>query len=148
MKTLSARTGTLIGVISKEEADEMVKSYAAPDNQTKCVWFSLEEMDQMVTILKTEKMYGWDTDGVRIYFGTYTTGTIGTQPKNYLGLNTLIMVSTMAVKSEAGEVLYHEDYFDHIQVIPEPGDKAIISDPQNRGELCQPNCSGATLPTS
>lgn len=143
MVTLSTTSRALIGEISQSDASTMVKAYGALPTETKSVWFSLEQIDQMVTLLKSEKLLNCGTDGLRIYFGTYTEDTLGEdEPASYIGMDTLVLVSTRSVVNSAGVTLYHEDYFDHLQMSTDkPG-----ATPENRGELCQPNCSGATLP--
>ena len=142
MNSLKLVDKALIGEISQDDASKMVYAYNNTDSpkNTKSVWFSLEQMDQLVTLLKAEKLVGLDTDGVRIYSGTYTDETIGAQPKAYLGRDTVIFVSTKAFRdTDTGEVLYHEDYFEHLE-LPKYGN------PENNGELCPSHCDGTTLP--
>lgn len=123
------------GEISKEEAKVMIEAYGADARtagagKTKCVWFSLEQMDKIVTLLKAEKLLGMGTDGLRVYFGKYVKND--KVPEDLVGKETVIFVST---KDDNG---VHKDYFEHLE-LPSP------IRPENRGELCQPNCDGVTL---
>ena len=130
----------LSGEITQAEAIEMVTAYGADKNKvTKAVWFGLEQMDKIVTLLKAEKLLGRGTDGVRLYFGKYTADTIGNQPADYIGRNTILYVSTYEAVDEQNEK-YHQDYFDGLE-LPLHSKMA----PENRGELCQPHCKGATM---
>lgn len=123
------------GEISKDEAQQMIKAYGADQiiagtRKTKCVWFSLEQMEKIVTLLKAEKLLGMGTDGLRVYFGKYVKND--KVPEDLVGKETVIFVST---KNDNG---VHKDYFEHLE-LPVP------MNPENRGELCQPNCEGVEL---
>ncbi|MBD1362389.1 hypothetical protein IDJ77_01085 [Mucilaginibacter sp. ZT4R22] len=149
----------LIGEISQADAQKMVAAFPSPANDpnyTKSVWFSLEQMDQLVTLLKSEKLMGAETDGVRIYFARYVDGLVPPPPAEYKDRNTVIFVSTKAVgraqTADNQETTFHEDYFTGLS-FPAPneagGDGSIkmkTSGAENRGELCQPRCQGVTLP--
>jgi hypothetical protein len=126
------------GPLTKQAAEEMVKAYSArsaeknpAEKNTKCVWFSLEQMDRILTLLKAEKLSGKGTDGLRVYFAQYTEKTAGGD-KHLIGKNTVVFVSTRA------DGKMHQDYFDNLKL-------ASYMLPENRGELCQPHCTGTEL---
>ncbi|RWY50085.1 hypothetical protein [Mucilaginibacter gilvus] len=146
----------LIGAITEDDARKMVTAYDSIGNKvTRAVWFGLEQLDQMVTLVKSESMLGSGADGIRIYFAQYTKDTLNGMPAEYEGKNTVIFVSTRAVArtptEEDPSKTYHEDYFDGLKFpsFEERADAPIeikVADPENRGELCQPRCQGVTLP--
>ena len=99
---------------------------------TRSVWFNLDTLDNLVTLLKAERiaMQKGDTakkdsvaDGVRIYFGRYKKD--GQRKER----NTVIFVSTYWV--EKGK--FHQDYLNKV---------LKRSEPINNGELSPPNTLG------
>ncbi len=144
---LKTTEAMVIGDISKETALAMIK--AANDSAlsqrssnsniapvTHCVWFSLEQINRMVTILNHEKLVGMGTDGVRVYFGKYSFETAPDEHKEYADRDTILFVSTKAHPNGSS----HMDYFEHFVVEPP---KEMV--PENRGELCEPKsaCIGS-----
>lgn len=121
------------GSITEAEAREMVHAYTIENpGNTKCVWFSLAQIDKIHTYLKEEEKAGMGTDGLRVYFGQYTKNILELPAENDLiGRNTVIFVSTKLDPDG-----FHEDYFNRL----DNSDSA-----QNRGELCLPNCGGTKL---
>jgi hypothetical protein len=108
-------------------------------NDTRCVWFSIEQLENLVKKVRCEK-----GDGVRFYLAAYNVNCMpdSTYNTNYMDHTTLIMVST---KSKSGK---HFDYYGKNENGIDVG-AIITSDPENRGEMCPPpsNCTpeGATL---
>ncbi|AYL96222.1 hypothetical protein [Mucilaginibacter celer] len=137
-----------IGEISQADAQEMVTAYnAAQNGLTKSVWFGLDQIEELVKRLKDEQAAGFGTDGLRVYFARYTENTIPEGQRQFIGKNTVVLVSTKKVKGENG-IEFHEDYFDGIEPNQKKVEKTISSKdspPENRGELCQPQCNGTKL---
>ncbi len=141
---------TALGSIPAEDAIDMIKEAAKPRTQiaiekpeetTHCVWFNLEQINNMVARLNLEKLFGYKTDGIRVYFGRYTERTVPKDHPEYIGRDTVLFVSTkkQVYKDEQDkEHFYHLDYFEHL--IPGDPDKFMM-DPENRGELCEPRSS-------
>jgi hypothetical protein len=112
------------GEISVKEAHEMVKAFdAANPGKTKSVWFSLQRIESMLTLLYQESLRGAGTNGIRLYFGQYPEDY--DQPKEWAGKNTVIFVSTY-LKDKM-----NVDYFKHLPVPPPMF-------PENKGEICPP----------
>ncbi|MFC0513786.1 hypothetical protein ACFFGT_06230 [Mucilaginibacter angelicae] len=131
-------TRPLIGEISEADAQKMVAAYGADaKGVSKSVWFGLDQIDQLTTLLKAESLIGAGTDGLRVYFAQYTQDTLnGMDPSNE-GKNTVVFVSTRKAVDENNKE-FHEDYFEGLQL-------PIHAIPENRGELCQPQCAGTKL---
>ncbi len=134
---------SVVGDISKQAALDMIN--AANDSATAqrstttikkplthAVWFSLEQVNQMITTLNHEKLMGMGTDGIRVYFGRYTSKSVPKDNEEYLDRDTILFVSTKI--HEDGKS--HQDYFEHLKT-------TIEMLPENRGELCQPACTGS-----
>jgi len=119
-------------------------------DRTKAIWFSYDQIKGIYESLTKEKSNGVGTDGLRIYLARYpilcpkctaSDSDIKYDPTLQVNRNTLVMVST---KTSSTDTSIHVDYFDttgRTQFFMNP------MPPQNRGELCQPNCNGATLTT-
>ena len=155
-ETLSGDYTNLSGTIDTTTAKRYVGNYEPRAGHvkkgqltasgTRCVWFSIGQMDSLVRRIKSE--HG---DGIRFYFAAYdsTYNIKSNGPHiplpNYWGYNTLVMVSTEARNGN------HFDYY--TPKAATGADKArgiaIAADPQNQGELCPPpeKCDGigATL---
>lgn len=118
---------------SEKEFRTMIRTYSAhvakrseydEKKEVRCVWFPIEQVNNIAKRLKRE-----GADGLRVYFGRYPTDVGDFEdPKPLPDTNTVIFISTK--KNEKGE---HEDYFTGEPMIPE-----------NRGEQCQPNCGGTS----
>ncbi len=144
--------GFTIGGLPKAEADSMVRNYKKvagtihndPSKQnTRSVWFRLEDLTKLIEILNAEKkaLQKGDTtrkdsvtDGVRIYFGRYT------KKLKHPERNTLVFVSTRWIKKGN----FHGDYFHNVEMI-EPSNKGINVEPFNNGELSPPNNLGVSF---
>jgi hypothetical protein len=114
------------------------KGLNLPD--TRCVWFSLEQLKALVGSI--DKEHG---DGVRFYLAAYDSvkkPDIEKIKDAYLNYTTLIMVSTKLDSA----LKIHTDYYPGVN-----GKQGgtITAPPANQGELCPPpaTCisSGATL---
>lgn len=115
--------------IAKEMAKEF-KSQLSSNEDTRSVWFSIEQITEMVENLKKES-----ADGLRIYFGRYTKDSIRKLneipnadeiPMEYSNRNTVIFVST---HKEGGK--------DRVDYFYEKDSHSMI--PENRGILCPPH---------
>ena len=133
------------------DAEVMVRNYkqvagnipGKPTKQnTRSVWFPLEDLINLVDRLKAEKLALQQgdpnkedgvTDGVRIYFGRYK------KHLNHAERNTVIFVSTHWVKN--GD--YHQDYFNNVKMT-EPVTNVKMIEPFNNGELSPPNNMGVS----
>jgi hypothetical protein len=115
---------------------ETFKKYAIPvpggKDVTRSVWFDIKQIHRIDSLLKDEESKGMKTDGIRIYFGTYPQKDLHGKAYDYPFQNTVIFVSTK--DSIADNQHYHQNYYDHPEVHP------MV--PENRGELCEPNCKG------
>jgi hypothetical protein len=111
-------------------------------SDTRCVWFSSQQLESLLTRIKTE-----GGNGVRFYMATYDKDAAPgiNCPEKYRDYSTLVMVSTRDSITPNGDTL-HFDYYNK-------GGKLrggiLTTTPENRGEICPPpsNCSadGATL---
>lgn len=129
-------TTVLQGEIDVKTAKRLVDNFAPRSfrngnfgyKDTRCVWFSKEQLKKL--ICKLEKENG---DGVRFYLGTYDRDTMPgpDYDTSYKNQTTLIMVST---KLKSGK---HFDYFGKTENGTDLG-AILTSDPQNRGEMCPP----------
>jgi len=116
------------------------KGLIFPD--TRCVWFSIDQLALLVEKIKREK-----GDGIRFYFAAYDslkktdTKDIKDEYKNY---STLIMVSTRTDSVTKAHVDYYRDLLSKSK-----NGSIIMAIPENQGELCPPpaHCvtAGATL---
>lgn len=139
--------------MSYDEARKLVKNFGKRVykkhqgglifSDTRCVWFSIKQLDTLVQQIKKE-----GGDGIRFYMATYDS----TADKHYKVLpryrncSTLIMVSTKdSVVSDT--VRLHADYFG--SRIKNMRGAIFGATPENQGELCPPpsNCTdeGAKL---
>ena len=108
---------------------------------TRCVWFSEEQLEDLVARIKAEK-----GDGIRFYLATYDKklgagSSAAAQTNPLFGYNTLVMVSTKA-KVITPDSTQHWDYYKN-GTANSPGEGFIIgTTPENRGEMCPPpsNC--------
>lgn len=137
---------SLKGIIPVDTAKKLVRNFdervfRRTDrygfNDTRCVWFPIEQLENLVKKVKCEK-----GDGVRFYLAAYNVNCMpdSMYNTNYLDHTTLIMVSTFDSVDHPipGSTRHrHFDYFGkkengtHIGAI-------LTSDPQNRGEMCPP----------
>jgi hypothetical protein len=137
----------LKGTIDVKTAKRLVKNFEPRTfrkkdvlgfNDTRCVWFSVGQLDSLIQKIKREK-----GDGVRFYLAAYDKDRAVQNDTLFRDHTTLVMVSTVRDSSRGK----HVDYF---------SDKAngtkgaiITATPENRGEICPPpsNCSadGASL---
>ena len=126
--------------IPKEEVLTMIKEYRkhskspsayVKDDHVKSVWFDVYKIKEMC-----EQIIDENGDGIRIYFGRYPASV-----KDFVNnkeikpnRNTVILVST------AKEGNKHQDYFTKLA----PHLKGKETEPENRGEQCQPHCAGTS----
>lgn len=142
----------------------------APDGKsnTRGVWFSIEQLSEMLENLKQERIYSYALaskieretgegiiDGVRVYFATYPEGYQYVD-KDHVGRNTVFFISTKGgfIRDETqpdptvGEK-FHQDEF-HRETGLDPyvdplGFKRTLIltlDPENTGELSPPKIKG------
>jgi len=130
--------------ITREEVKLLVAEYNRSTqhidgkSKTKSVWFKYEVIEDMFKQLKAERENNVGTDGLRVFFGTYPEVDPQGNRYEFQKRNTVVFVSTKEAIADDGKV-YHKNYFDH----PASTEKGLLSDPINRGELCEPNCNGA-----
>ena len=112
-------------------------------SDTRCVWFSIKQLDTLVQQIKNE-----GGDGIRFYMATYDSLPDPNYkvPPKFRNCSTLIMVSTRdSVVTKDSSI--HVDYFGN-KIKNKAGAMATTT-PENRGELCPPpqNCDseGALL---
>jgi len=126
--------------IPKEEVLTMIKEYRkhskkptpyVKGDHVKSVWFDVYKIKAMCEEIISEK-----GDGIRIYMGRYPASV-----KDFVNnkeikpnRNTVILVSTAKVGEN------HQDYFTKIA----PQLKGKDTEPENRGEQCQPHCEGTS----
>jgi len=135
----------LKGTIDVKNAKRLVKNfddrtYRKKDqlgfNDTRCVWFSVGQLDSLIQKIKREK-----GDGVRFYLAAYDKDSAFHNDTLFRDHTTLVMVST-ALDSRGKHVDYYYDKTNGRGTI-------LTATPENSGELCPPptNCSGdgATL---
>jgi len=132
--------------VDKPIAVEMVKRYASKhagqQNLTKSIWFSVERLDEIITLLKAERIMAGEAGkryGIRFYMATHGPGAThinnsGTK-REYDNRDTVLMVSTKQ-GDKVGEENFNVDYF-----------SKYISDLkatpiENHGELCPEDCGG------
>ncbi|MBO9676094.1 MAG: hypothetical protein J7577_21825 [Sphingobacteriaceae bacterium] len=113
--------------IDKKVAQAMVDAYAIearkfPQSFTKAVWFPAEQILEIAKQMSEGKY-----DGLRVYFAQYTDVLPEGVKSEYEGKNTLLLVPTIAGKSNDD---YHEDNLDDIG---------------NRGQGCPEECNGTEL---
>ncbi|NII24904.1 hypothetical protein HB364_07435 [Pseudoflavitalea sp. X16] len=89
------------------------------------VWYSVEELEQFIEKIK---MYG--ADGVKIYFGAYSSDFA--ENPAYADRQTLVLVGTKANTTAAG--VANKD----IYVNTGKGNSILA---YNYGQMCPPNCS-------
>jgi len=135
----------LKGTVPVKDAKRLVKNFEPRIfrkkdifgfNDTRCVWFGIDQLDSLVQKVKSEK-----GDGIRFYLAVYDRDSAFHNNNLFRDHITLVMVST--ARDARGK---HVDYYNEIA----NGKGAIITaTPENQGELCPPptNCSGdgATL---
>jgi len=137
---------TLDGV-DKAIASAMIKRYAAKhkgeNGVIKSVWFSIDQLDKMITMLKAERLMAGEDEnryGIRFYMGTYDkivlhTNINGTQ-RDYGNKDTVLMVSTKQGEKDGEPAKINVDYFSkyvtNLKTVPI----------ENHGELCPEDCSG------
>lgn len=132
--------------ISPEELKMLVDNYKANNKPnadaplTTSVWFSYDEMKDMVDQLTKERSSGSTMpDGVRIYFGTYPKAGEHGMNYNHPGQNTLIFVSTATgVSTTDGHKPNHVNYYSETN-------RDFMMNPYNRGQLCEPSCDDDTI---
>jgi len=123
--------------VCPDSARVIVKNYktntVGGNENTRCVWFSMERIRTLDSLLKKEKSDGLGTDGIRIYFGTYPQYCKPGVNHPHAFRNTILFVSTKDSLQK-----FHRDYFTTtVHMIPE-----------NKGELCPPGdcyANGALL---
>lgn len=101
-------------------------------NDTRCVWFSVGQLDSLIQKIKNEK-----GDGVRFYLATYDKDSAIHNDTLFRDHTTLVMVST--ARDSRGK---HVDYFtDKVNVTR---GAIITATAENQGELCPPpaTCAG------
>lgn len=108
-----------------------------PDSMdTRCVWFSLVQLDSMIARIKREEPI--NGDGIRFYFATYDSSAVQKYDirPDYNTYATLLMVSTKrdtVWPRPDSFYIRHLDYFHPVRK------RSIIGAvPENRGELCPP----------
>lgn len=131
---MSKQALSLSGSISREDAAAMVEAYN-PMGNTKCVWFSIEEISAITEKMRSPAAISAGVDGLRIYFAQYTAGTAPLNKQEYIGRNTLILVSTIADGDD------HQDYLPANRGTEED-DGSVLA---NHGQLCPEQCRGAIL---
>ena len=103
---------------------------------TRCIWFSVGQLDSLIQKIKHEK-----GDGVRFYLAAYDRDSAVHNKSNFRDHTTLVMVSTAP-----GAKGKHVDYYDSTH---HRSGAIITTTPENQGELCPPpaTCAddGATL---
>jgi hypothetical protein len=117
---------------------------------TRCVWFSLDRLDSLITQIKKDTVEG--RKGIRFYFAAYDKTTRNTDLPTkieYRCYSTLVMVSTRDSirRTTTGNDTLHFDYYNN--KVPNRIGAILTATPENQGELCPPplNCfvDGATL---
>jgi hypothetical protein len=123
--------------IPHSEVETMVETYHTyckkhPDydehTHIKCIWFPIRQINDLCNKIETE-----GGDGLRIYFGRYPNDvSLFEPPLPAADTNSVILVSTG--KDDSGKITPKNDYFVDEHAAPE-----------NRGEQCQPTCTGVTV---
>jgi len=145
------RTGTKDGTdntVPVEIAKQMTEAFRKSQNAesgtyTKAAWFPAAQMTSLV-----KKMAELDGDGIRIYFGRYTSDIISQInkleygdkiPDSYVDMNTVLLVITKMVDGKPATDYFVEKGYTH----KHHGGKLCDTpptDPENRGELCPTFC--------
>ena len=130
--------------IAKQMTEAFRKSQnAEKGTYTEAAWFPANQMTSLI-----KKMAGFGGDGIRVYFGRYTSDIInqinklgyGDQiPDNYTEMNTLLFVVTKVIDGKP-----QQDYFVDKSACYKLGDPAVPTDPENRSELCPQLCDGGS----
>ncbi|MES1226783.1 MAG: hypothetical protein ABUT20_65525, partial [Bacteroidota bacterium] len=150
---ISAGTALLKDTLNISTAQRLVRNFDArayhikhgelEQLDTRCVWFSLDQLKALVANIEKE-----DGDGIRFYSAAYDKDKkedVKMLDTAYLEHATLVMVST---RDSAG---YHADYFHKPGAGGKEANKGfiIMAVPENQGELCPPpvhcNLYGAKL---
>jgi hypothetical protein len=136
-------------IIGKRETVRLVKKFKkSGEKNTKAVWFSISDLEDIITMIKdlTDPTQNKTGDGVRIYISRY--------PKNYPDStkhekNSLVFVPTFNISASA----IHEDYMSQgeVEILtkeikdPDSGPYPLHDDSYNHGELCPTLCNGANV---
>lgn len=141
--------------ISKKEVVRLVKKYkkSGEKNNTKSVWFSLSEMEEVIKLIRelNDAGSGKVGDGVRLYFGRYTEKSTASKKNR----NTIVFVPTYNLNGGA----IHFDFILDSEVrtisdeIGDPDESSFaearaLGDPgegYNHGSLCPDECEGTTV---
>lgn len=130
-----------------EIAQQMTQAFRKSQNEkdgtyTKAAWFPAE---QMTTLVK--KMAELGGDGIRIYFGRYTSEIISQInkleygdkiPDSYVDMNTLLLVVTRNIDGKTStDYFVEKGYTENGKLCATPP-----TDPQNRADLCPTYCDG------
>jgi hypothetical protein len=146
VKNYEKHAGTVDSSYEEKGANKIKKR-----PNTRCVWFSADRLQALLTKIKSE-----GGDGIRFYLASYDSiypKTIGglTPPRAYWGYNTLVMVSTKDSTNKVDQK-FHRDYYtsETGNTANKPVNGFILGGtPENRGELCPPprdcGATGATL---
>ncbi|THU38341.1 hypothetical protein FAM09_16835 [Niastella caeni] len=147
-------TPILKGSIDVKTAKRLVKNFEPRSYHetgeygffdTRCVWFSIEQLDTLVQKIKHE-----NGDGIRFYLAAYDKDSAIHNKSVYRNHSTLVMVSTFdtVVIRDSKREHKHWDYYGKSANGIDAG-AILTTDPENRGELCPPPATcgeeGATL---
>ena len=118
-------------------AQQLISTYKAeegwPPDKTRAVWFSRDSIIDIQALIDEN-----DGDGIRIYFGKYTSDVdvAGTPDPAYKGKVTLVFIPTLPASDGS-----HQDLFSPTTASPaDDGGEGY-----DHGGLCPPNC-GQTPP--
>ncbi len=136
-ENLSSKTAVpfVIHSLSLDQAKKLVNAYTEINkfsaSYTQSVWFPINLVTKIALQLHLE-----EADGVRIYFGRYTSEFVDEEnrlllpedriPEDYKNRNTVVLVSTRTIDGIPRRDYFSSDY----------GSDRM--DPQNRGLLCPP----------
>lgn len=119
--------------IPNKEAVLLIKEYwdseGTGDKKTKAVWFSISDL--LMILGQINKQNG---DGARIFFGKYPDKDVNLPLPEYVHMNTVVFVPTVA--NGGG----HKNVIDIESLVNDPS-KAIGSDAVDHGQLCPTQCS-------
>jgi len=130
--------------IAKQMTEAFRKSQNAENGTyTKAAWYPAAQMTSLIN-----KMAELDGDGIRIYFGRYTSDIISQInkleygdkiPDSYVDMNTVLLVITKNIDGKAGT-----DYFVEKGYAYKSHDGKLCdtppTDPENRATICPPTC--------
>lgn len=134
--------------IAKQMTEAFRKSQDAKNGTyTKAAWFPAAQMTSLV-----KKMASLGGDGIRIYFGRYTSDIISQInklgygdkiPDSYVDMNTVLLVITKTVDGKP-----QTDYFVEKGYAYKADDGKLCdtppTDPENRAELCPTQCDDSS----